>query len=191
MSDEDTSEISGMDQRAVDAGLNAINESFEPDNPVPDEALFLALAVAQGNWTPGQSEVDPVVSGYEVLNFTEVVDKMEIDDGGVPGVGTRAKYIDGLYDADGTRVGQVSGNCVVLTLAPHIWQYHDVTYEFEDGTLKASGSVDGTATVHGMTVVGQVTGVSGRYTGMTGVTRMAMSDPTKTPPHYATTLVIC
>jgi hypothetical protein len=192
MTDNATAAPAELDERAVEAGITALSETMSQDNPLTAEALAVAAATAAGRYVPGRDSVaDALAACVIIRDLTEVVEKMVINDDGKPGPGTVAEYADGLFDGDGTRVATMTGQAVVMTMTPHMWQYHKAVVEFEDGTIENSGVLDATAVVHGITQTLEVVGVSGRYEGMSGFRTIVVSDPEKTPPLYRATFVLC
>jgi len=182
-----------IDQRARDVGADAQREQEDP-SPLDPRALALAAAAAAGVYTPGGGEQEQAAALDRcviVTGLTEKIEKLVVHDGGTPGTGTSVEYTDAFFDADGNRVATVQGSSIVLTMAPHMWQYHQSRAQFDDGAFEAQGVLDCTAMLRGGTQLFRLTGTEGRYAGKVGFMTLAIEDPTQKPPHYATSFVLC
>lgn len=182
-------EPSELDERALNAG-SAAAQAMADTAPLGIEALALAAAADAGLYEPGVTPIEEALARCVVVDgLTEVVEKMAVEEG-KPGSGSVARYTDGFFDADGKRLGTVTGHALVLAMAPRMWQYHSSSTVYEDGTFTTNGVVDATAVLHGITQVFRVTGTGGRYLGKKGYMTLVMGDPTQQPPHYSTAFVM-
>lgn len=162
-------------------------------SPIGTRALAAAAAVAAGRIEPQEMLTADVLGECVVIEgLTEIVEKMVIHAGdNGPGPGTIAEYTDALFDADGTRVGTITGRALVLDMMPHMWQLHRNLTEFADGTIEALGVVDATSVVQGLTATIPVTGISGRYAGMKGFRTLVLTEGEDETPRYDVTIVLC
>jgi Allene oxide cyclase barrel like domain len=189
--ENDAPASSPIDQRALDVGAAALKEQADP-SPLGVPALALAAATAAGVFSADEGTAEEAVAKCLVVDgLTEKVEKAVVNENATAGAGSTVEYVDGFFDSSGTRVGTVTGTAVVLTMTPHMWQYHRGHADFTDGTFETTGIVDCTAALRGMTQVLQVVGTGGRYEGKSGYLTLAIGDPTQRPPHYSTTLVMC
>jgi hypothetical protein len=181
----------GLDQRALDSGKLAFQGEMPASSLVEPRDLALAAAAAAGIYTPDKDSVDEVLKKCIIVEgLTEVIEKMAIHDAGTDGAAALAEYQDGFFDADGNRVGTATGSARVLSMAPHMWQYHQSTTEFEGGTFETSGVIDATAILHGFTQIFRLTGKTGRFSGRTGFMTLTIDDPTQRPPRYRTSFAM-
>ncbi len=180
-----------LDERALDAG-QVLAQPLPGTSPLGTAALALAAAAEAGLYTPGSDSPQDALDRCVIVDgLTEIVEKMVIEEGSDGhGPGTVARYVDGFFTADGTRVATVTGSALVLTMEPRMWQYHTSSTVLDDGTFETHGVVDATAVLHGITQVLRVTGTGGRYAGKKGYMTLVMDDPTQRPPHYATAFVM-
>jgi hypothetical protein len=180
-----------IDQRALDVGADVLQATQDP-GPLDVQGLALAAATAAGVFDPAQGKAEDAVRHCIVLDgLTEKVEKAVVSENTPAQPGSTVEYVDGFYDADGKRVGTLTGSAVVLAMTPHLWQYHKGHADFEDGTFETTGVVDCTAVIHGMTEVFQIVGTGGKYEGKAGYLTLAVKDATQRPPHYTTTIVMC
>lgn len=182
-----------IDERALETGTMALQETVVDPGPVGVEALAVAAATAAGRYTPGESArpADALKECVVIEGLTEIVEKLVVHDvPGGAGVGTTVEYVDGYFDGD-RRIGESRGTAVVLAMTPHMWQFHKSRTEFEDGAFETTGVIDCTAMLRRMTQVLQVVGTEGRFAGKTGYVTLALKDPTQKPPHYETAVVLC
>lgn len=177
----------------IRAELTKEQEKENDSSPISTLALATAATVAAGLVQPHETSTTDVLSLCIVLEgLTEVVEKMVIHAGeNGPGAGTVAEYTDALFDADGERVGTITGRAVVLDMFPHMWQLHRNVTELADGTIEAVGVVDATSIVQGLTGTIPVTGVSGRYAGRAGYRTLVLTEGDDESPRYEVTFVLC
>ncbi|MFI7426439.1 hypothetical protein ACIBPB_05585 [Micromonospora sp. NPDC049836] len=177
----------------IRAELAKEQEKESDANPISTRALATAAAVAAGRIEPHEVAGADVLAECIVLDgLTEVVEKMVIHAGpDGPGPGTIAEYTDALLDAEGQRVGTITGRAVVLDMLPHMWQLHRNVTEFPDGSMEAVGVVDATSIVQGLTATIPVTGLSGRYAGRTGFRTLVLTEGDDESPRYDVTIVLC
>jgi hypothetical protein len=180
----------------ISSELAKEQEKDSDSNEITLSALATAAALAAGVIGPHDAATTDVLDRCIVIDeLTEVVEKMLLHtDDGPPGPGTVAEYVDGLFDADGKRVGTITGTAVVLDMLPHMWQLHRNVVELKDGSMEAIGVVDATATVQGVTCTIPVTGLSGRYEGKTGFRTLVLDlseDDEREGPQYTVTIVLC
>ncbi|GGW70310.1 hypothetical protein GCM10010503_54400 [Streptomyces lucensis JCM 4490] len=181
----------GLDQRALDSGQLAFQGRMPASSLVEPRDLALAAAAAAGVYDPARDSAEEALERCIIVeNLTEVIEKMAIHDEGTHGAAALAEYQDGFFDADGNRVGTVTGSARVLSMAPHMWQYHRSRTEFDGGTFETHGVVDGTAILHGYTQIFQLTGTSGRFSGKVGFMTLTIDDPTQRPPRYRTSFAM-
>ncbi|GAA3301643.1 MULTISPECIES: allene oxide cyclase barrel-like domain-containing protein [Dactylosporangium] len=182
-----------IDERALNTGAAALQESIVDPGPVGVEALAVAAATAAGVHDPAaDSPADAVAKCIVLAGLTEKVERLVVHDAkDTDGTGSLVEYVDGYYDADGNRLGAATGTAVVLSMAPHMWQFHRSTTELTDGTFETTGVIDCTAMLRRMTAVLQVRGTGGRYAGRSGYVTLALKDPNQRPPHYETAFVLC
>ncbi|WDM16622.1 hypothetical protein J3S85_37170 [Streptomyces lavenduligriseus] len=181
----------GLDRRALDSGQLAFQGQMPATSLVEPRDLALAAAAAAGIYDPAKDSAEEALKKCVIVEgLTEVIEKMAIHDEGTHGAAALAEYQDGFFDADGNRVGTVIGSARVLSMAPHMWQYHQSRTEFEGGTFETHGVIDGTAILHGFTQIFQLTGKTGRFAGKAGFMTLTIDDPTQRPPRYRTSFAM-
>ncbi|MFI6643903.1 hypothetical protein [Streptomyces sp. NPDC050504] len=181
----------GLDERALESGKLAFQGEMPATSLVAPRDLALAAAAAAGIYTPDKDSADEVLKRCVVVEgLTEVIEKMAIHDAGTDGAAALAEYQDGFFDAEGNRVGTVTGTARVLAMVPHMWQYHQSRTEFDGGTFETSGVIDATAILHGYTQVFRVVGRTGRFSGKSGFMTLTIDDPTQRPPRYRTSFAM-
>ncbi|WP_405620552.1 allene oxide cyclase barrel-like domain-containing protein [Streptomyces sp. NBC_01508] len=184
-------EYISIDERALEVGTESLREAPDP-GPLNIRALAVAAATEAGQHTPGVDSEDDAVAKCLVRSLTEMAEKLTVSHPPEEaGPGTTVEYVEAFVDEDGERVGTMTGNSVVLTMTPHMWQFHRGTTEFEDGPLEHSAMPDCTALMRSMTQIHRVKGTSGVYLGKSGYMAFEISDPTQTPPHFSSTFVVC
>jgi hypothetical protein len=182
-----------IDERALNTGVAALQESIVDPGPIGVEALAVAAATAAGRHDPAVDRpADAVAKCIVRADLTEKVERLVVHDAkDTDGTGSLVEYVDGCYDAEGNRLGTVTGSAVVLAMTPHMWQFHRSTTELLDGSFETTGVIDCTAMLRRMTAVLRVRGTGGRYAGRHGYATLALKDPTQRPPHYETAFVLC
>ncbi|RVX38772.1 hypothetical protein EDD27_1096 [Nonomuraea polychroma] len=188
----ETTEKQEIDERAIEVGTEALQETLVDPGPLDIRGLALAAATRAGRYKPGVDSEEDALAACIVRTVTEVVEKLTVsDDSDTAGVGTTVEYVDAFSDENGKRVGTMTGNAVVVAMAPHMWQFHRSTTEFDDGTIEHVGLVDCTALMRRMTQIHSIVGTSGVYEGKTGFMAFELSDPHKRPPLFSVTFVLC
>jgi hypothetical protein len=188
---EHVAEQGRIDQRALDVGEAARGETIVDPGPVSAAALAVAAAAKAGRYDPETADQAAALAECLIMDgLTEKVERLVVHDR-EGGVGTTVEYVDGIYAGDGTRLGEVNGSAVVLTMTPHMWQFHRSRAELTDGSFQTVGVIDCTAMLHRQTQVLQVEGTGGRYLGRSGYMTLELSDLSQKPPHYATVFVFC
>ncbi|MFG2531762.1 hypothetical protein [Streptomyces sp. NPDC048516] len=181
-----------IDERALEVGTESLKEMHPDPGPLSIPALAVAAATAAGLHTPGVHSEDDAVSRCVIRSVTEMAENLTVSHSKEEaGPGTTVEYREALVDADGKRVGTMTGNSVVLMMTPHMWQFHQSRTEFEDGVIEHSAVIDCTALMRRMSQVHRATGISGAYEGKSGYMAFEISDPTQKPPHFTTTFVMC
>jgi hypothetical protein len=180
-----------VDERALESGA-AFQDALADPGPVDVRVLAVAAATAAGVYRPGRDNADDAVRACITMDgITEKIEKLAISDNGSHGSGSTVEYSDGYYDAQGERIGTVTGSAVVLVTQPHMWQFHSSTVELTDGSFTISGLLDIAAMMRSMTQVLQVHGTAGRYAGKAGYLTLTVADTSQRPPFYTTAFAMC
>jgi hypothetical protein len=179
-----------IDERAMEAGAAALQETIVDPGPLDVTALAVAAALAAGLHSADDDPAAALAKCIVLDELTEFAERLVVHDR-PGGVGTTVEYVEVYEDASGARLGTATGNAVVLKMEPHMWQLHQSVSELADGSFEAVGVIDCTAMLRRMTQVLRVTGRSGRYAGKSGFMTLAISDPNQRPPHYSVQVVLC
>ncbi|RKN50251.1 hypothetical protein D7223_00025 [Micromonospora endolithica] len=182
----------GVDERAMEAGADALRAYQGDQGPLSVDALAVAAATVAGLHEPGVDDPAKAVDRCLVRTVTEFAEELTVSDPPeTAGVGTTVRYVEAFHDDKGNRVGTMTGGAVVVQMKPHMWQAHRSVATFDDGALDITGLIDCNALGRQMTQIFRAVGTSGVYAGRAGFLAFELSDPTRKPPHFSVTIVVC
>jgi hypothetical protein len=118
--------------------------------------------------------VGPLTEVTREIQMHSAADEKSVEAGDYTAVkiGDYGTYEDDLIDADGQKIGTLSGKVEVLYQRPsddHVICWYREEIRLPDGTALFDGAMDFTAAIHGELMRGLIVGTGGRYQGMIGI----------------------
>jgi hypothetical protein len=133
----------------------------------------LAAAVCTAVVPAGSASAAALPAPVSLDGLKEVVISLTYNDvpPAGPSVGDTGTYVDDLYAADGTEIGQVTGTAHILYQDPasgDLYSLYDQTITLPGGTVHAEGLVNVEDEIAGDWVSVPAWGTSGKYLGLVG-----------------------